>query len=294
VLNLDDELCSVEEKRPDSPHSPVSWDAMSAESSNLPSISSESDSRGMDNLYSENASYIRTILSQLVRITLAIRKSGNKYRFEEVDATCDQETFEPFRRHLTALVLKSSDNEAIQEQAREFSAFQKMEQASDPSRLTAVQKRLIWANVLRRNRIEYMMKSARSKVRSKPAPDLALEIKRAVTNPKLVLFNTEPDTTRSSSGVPTNTGPTALPTLPRTSDNSTVAMTATEPGSKLEIKPILQKKSFSTATKMTRIGASQVYPRCPKRDADGPLICPYCSEQLPREISGPKEEHSWR
>jgi hypothetical protein len=267
---------------------------MSAESSNLPSISSESDGRGIDHLYSENASYIRTTLSQLVRITLAIRKSGNKYRFEEVDATCDHETFESFYRHLTALVLKGSDNEAAQEQARGLSAFQKMAQASDSSRLTPVQERLIRANVLRRNRIEHMMKSAGSRVKPNPLPDLALDIKRTVTKPKLVMFNTEPDTTQSSSGIRTNTGPIALPTLPRTSDNSTVAMTATEPGSKLEIKPILQRKSFSTATKMTRIGASQVYPRCPKREADEPLICPYCSEQLPLEISGPKEEHSWR
>lgn len=267
---------------------------MSAESTVLSSSSAGSDGRGIDPLYSENVSYIRTILSQLVKITLAIRKSGNKYRFEEVDATCDQESFEPFRRYLTALVLKNSDNEATQEEARELDAFQKMKQASDPSRLTHVQQRLIRANVLRRNRIEHMLKSAGSRIRTKPTIDFPPDNRPVFAMSNLSMFKTESYTIRSSTGNSTATGHTALPILPHTSDNSTVAMTATEPGSKLEIKPIMQKRTFSTATKMTKIGALQVYPRCPKREAGKPLICPYCGDQLPPEIGMAHEEQSWR
>jgi hypothetical protein len=277
----DDELC------PESPHTPISWEVMSVESCGQLSEISQSDSA-----LSEYVTYIKTILSQLVRITIAIRKSGNRYRFEEVDAKCDDGRFESFRLHLATIILKGSEDDAARNKAQQLSAEEKFKQASDPSRLTLVQERLVRANILRRNRIEYMMKSSGQRPRPNLPPEPTLTKDVPVTTPPVVMFNTESKDYKGSHGMRTRNIPVAAVTAP--SDSSTVAITATEPGSKLEIRPIMQKRTFSTATKMTRIGASQTYPRCPKRAPGEPLTCPYCNEQLPLDISGTREENSWR
>jgi hypothetical protein len=278
---------SDDELYPESPHTPVSWEAMSVESSSQVSASSQSDSA-----LSEYIKYVKTILSQLVRVTIAIRKSGNKYRFEEVDAQCHDGRFESFRHHLATIILKSSEDDAARNKAQQLSAAEKSKQASDPSRLTVVQERLIRANVLRRNRIEYMTKSSGRTPKPSLTPEPTLIKDVPVATPPVVMFDTESRGPRGFHDV--RSGDSTAAALIAPSDTSTVAITATEPGSELEITPIIQKRTFSTVTKLTRIGASQTYPRCPNRTPGEPLICPYCNEQLPPDISGSREESSWR
>jgi hypothetical protein len=112
----------------DSPQSPVSWTVLSKESSGQVSDSSQLEYDGLDPVLVEYASYVKTILDQLVRVTLAIRKSGNKYRFEDIDAQCNEGSFEAFRRYLVALILKPFEDEEAQTQARGFN----VDQASGP------------------------------------------------------------------------------------------------------------------------------------------------------------------
>jgi len=236
--------------------------------------------------------YVKTILNQLVKITLAIRKSGNKYRFEDVDANCDEAAFESFRRYLTALVLR--EHEGNTEVAKGLTVDEKIKQASDPNRLSLVQKRLVRANTLRRNRINFMTKSSRSKAKPQPGLTPGPLVNLVVPQPEMVLVQEE---VRDPTGLTERLETSNDQSAAQQSDlleTSTVVRTATDPGSKLEIKPILRKPSLSTATRMTRIGASQVYPRRPERTSGESLICPFCNEQLPPEVSEAKLDTSWK
>jgi hypothetical protein len=128
--DLDQDLANVEEDTltelsyPDSPQSPVSWTVLSKESSGQISDLSQLEHDGLDPVLVEYASYVKTILNQLVRVTLAIRKSGNKYKFEDIDAQCNEGSFEAFRRYLVALILKPFEDEEAQIQARGFTVDQ--------------------------------------------------------------------------------------------------------------------------------------------------------------------------
>ncbi len=69
------------------------------------SVFSSDEGDALDPAMSEFAFYIRMILDQLARITIAIRKAGNKYRFDRIDKDLKTENFEEFRSHLTSVIL---------------------------------------------------------------------------------------------------------------------------------------------------------------------------------------------
>lgn len=240
---------------------------------------SSSGDETLDPILSEQISYAKTILSQLQRISLAIRKSGNKYRFEKADAALDERRFEEFRKHLTTVILIAFEDT----EAKEFTTVQKMQRASDYGRLTPIQRRMVRANILRRNRIEFVTRSPTRKSRPtsvvrRPAVDAG--------KPTAV----EP------ANVDTDPGP-SQPTPPRESTRSaahSTVVTATDVGSMLDIKHILTRRTSSTATKMTRIGSSQAYPGCPNPGSDGAVLCPYCNDVLPLEYSRSKHNDSWK
>ena len=109
----------------------------------------------MDTALSEPVSYVKTILNQLTRISIAIRKSGAKYRFERADEALNEADFDDFRKHLTTLILMRFEDL----ENRNLSAVEKVHRASDFKRLSQVQRRLVHANILRRNRIERTARS---------------------------------------------------------------------------------------------------------------------------------------
>ncbi|KAF2821888.1 hypothetical protein CC86DRAFT_386241 [Ophiobolus disseminans] len=132
-----------EQSWPDSPHSHVSWEVMSKESGDPASDESQTEDDSPHLGLTECILYIKTILNQFVKITLAIRRSGNKYRFEDIDASCDEAAFEPFQQGLVALILKTYEGNL--QEAKELTVEEKIRQAFDASRLTPVQKRLRYA-----------------------------------------------------------------------------------------------------------------------------------------------------
>ncbi|USP74753.1 hypothetical protein yc1106_02027 [Curvularia clavata] len=171
-----------EDMDPESPQSCGSWDAMSNESK---ASASSSGNETSDPFLSEQISYAKTILGQLQRISLAIRKSGNKYRFEKADATLDENRFEDFRKHLTTVILMAFEDKM----ARELTAVQKMDKLSDYERLTPIQRRMVRANILRMNRIEFFTKSTRTAmlvVKPEPAVDAGgLAVVEAAVKPAI-------------------------------------------------------------------------------------------------------------
>lgn len=267
----------------------MSWEAISNESSRPDSLSGDEDS---DPILSEYISYVKTILGQLLRISLAIRKSGNKYRFEKADAALDERTFEEFRKHLTTVILMAFEDS----EAQKLTAAEKMHRASDYDRLTPIQRRMVYANILRRNRIEFVTRSRAPESHPKPALQQLERVAGAGNEaaPELPAVDNSPDPYQPT---PSITAPPPSQTAARDSTRSetfTVAATATEVGSKLDIKDILARKTSSGATKMTRIGASQAYPSCPNFGPDGSLICPYCDDILPSDFWDSKRNDRWK
>ncbi|KAH6869554.1 hypothetical protein B0T10DRAFT_281052 [Thelonectria olida] len=294
---LDDGLATIREEfqsdpgdpDPDSPQSYVSWEAISNKSSGPASSSGDET---LDPILSEQISYAKTILSQLQRISLAIRKSGNKYRFEKADAALDGNIFEEFRKHLTTIILIAFEDT----EAKELTAVQKMQRASDYDRLTPIQRRMVRANILRRNRIEFVTgsptrKSRPTSVVGRPEPAVDAGMPAAV-EPATV--DTDP---APSQPTPSITITPPRQTTPGESTRSvahTTLVTATDVGSKLDIKHILTRPASSTVTKMTRIGSSQAFPGCPNPGSDGAVLCPYCNDVLPLEYSRSKHKDSWK
>ncbi|KAI9367894.1 hypothetical protein BJX61DRAFT_547065 [Aspergillus egyptiacus] len=87
-------------------------------------------------------------LNQLTRLTLAIRKAGTKSRLLKADASFDPDSPQicALRRHLELLLLVSPNTSKTSASSS---------QQLNPARLSPVQRRLIEANLLRRNRFLY-------------------------------------------------------------------------------------------------------------------------------------------
>ena len=124
--------------------------AFSTEGSDTASLPSVGKADGP---FSEQMFNIKTILGQLARISTALRQSGTKYRYRKADASLKEEDFEDFKEHLTVMIL------GIQPNAEEPANAVIMRLSISEPELTAVQKRLIYANIVRRNRIIFATRS---------------------------------------------------------------------------------------------------------------------------------------
>lgn len=278
-----------EDAYPDKPQSLASWEAMSNESSDMASLSGDEAS---DPFLSEYISYVKTILGQLVRISLAIRKSGNKYRFEKADKEFNEASFEEFRRHLTTIILMAFEDP----EAQKLTTAKKMERASDYDRLTPIQRRMVHANLLRRNRIEFVTRARNPRGRPKPEPEKPKPVAGAgnVTAPGLPVADPSSGLHQPMLSINVLSLTQPVPEESSPSKAFTIAATATEVDPNLNIKHILARKTSSLTTKMTKIGASIIYPRCPNIGLDGSLICPYCDDILPSDYLLSKWKDSWK
>ncbi|GAW22554.1 hypothetical protein ANO14919_120940 [Xylariales sp. No.14919] len=277
---------------PSSTDSPASWDAISDERSNADSAQDQ-DAPSMDPVMAECMSYVKTTLDQLARVSLAIRKAGNKYRFEKADAELDADAFTDFRKHLASIILRAFPDP----EAQGLSAEEKMKRVSDYEVLTPVQKRLVHANILRKHRIEFVTKS-RKKGERPPSGDTGL-----VRDPRRLDETRAPTTSSSAAGSQNSSqvqGPALsrppVPDAPKAAPTPSVVLTeaptATDVASRLNVKHLLSAQTPSKVTNLTRVGSKQAYPKCPKLGLDGLLICPYCDDVLPSSYA--KMEQSWK
>ncbi|KAI0401305.1 hypothetical protein F4802DRAFT_433418 [Xylaria palmicola] len=274
---------------PSSTDSPASWDAIS-ECSN-PGSAHDYDEPSMDPVMAECLAYVKITLDQLARISLAIRKSGDKYRFEKADAELNEESFEEFRNHLVSVIRRAFPDP----KAQALTVEEKMRRVSSYQDLTPIQKRLVHANILRRHRIEFITKSRKQGQR--PAPK-----NTALTQDLHRLDETSAPTTSiarsqiySQIQGPVSSLPPASSTIQATAATSvavTAAATATDVDSKLDVRQYLSAQSPSNVTNLTRVGSTQAYPNCPKAGSDDLLICPYCDDVLPSYYA--KRQQSWK
>ncbi|KAI0197477.1 hypothetical protein F4808DRAFT_295284 [Astrocystis sublimbata] len=272
---------------PTSSGSPMSWDAISDECSN-PNPSEAEDIPHRDPAIAEYIFYVQTTLDQLVRISLAIQKAGDKYRFEKVDAELDEGRFEEFRNHLTSIILKAFPTH----NAQDLTAEQNLERVSDFEALTSIQKRLIHLNILRRHRIEFETKS---REKGRRPLDSARDGHGFGENHATL----ESPVTRSpdfnsiqASGASQPSPPIVSKASPTPSIVSKEALTATEIGSGFDVKRFMSTQPPSKTMNLTRVGAAQSYPSRPKCGPDGLLLCPYCDDVLPSSYA--TNEQSWK
>ncbi|KAF2963129.1 hypothetical protein GQX73_g10441 [Xylaria multiplex] len=278
-------------KSPSSTDSPVSWDAISDEWSNPGSAQAE-DVPSMDPVMAECMSYINITLDQLARLSLAIRKAGNKYRFEKADAELKDNAFEEFRNHLASIILRAFPDP----EAHGLSAEQKMKRVSDYGALTPVQKQLVHANILRKHRIEFTTRSRKRGERPVPG-DIGLVDNPHQLSQTRALTSSSIAGSQNSSRVQDPTSrqspvPGVSKAAPTPSVVLTMAPTATDVGSRLDVSRFMSAQTPSKVTNLTRVGSTQAYPNCPKLGIDGLLVCPYCDDVLPSSYA--RMEQSWK
>lgn len=230
----------------------------------------------VENPFSEQMENVQTILNQLARISMAIRRSGSKYRHHKADSSLLEEEFDDFKNHLAVLILLASSDAQPHEQHISETKF-------DAERLTAIQKRLIHANVIRRNRIQYATQRMRQIQESQSLVTAAIQPPPANAQ--------APRVTHTDSELVELVPPKSVVskihsvTVTHSVNAPSIAPTATEIGSEFNLRNVVSRKTPSTMTKITRTGAEQDYPRCPKPTKDGMLQCPYCADVLPAEYS---------
>jgi hypothetical protein len=245
-----------------------------------------------DGPFSEQMFAVKSILAQLARISTAIRRSGANYRYEKADASLQEDRFQDFKRHLTMVILMGCTETRTEgpEPPEPADHVALVAKVTNPNRLTAVQERLIRANIVRRNRIIY---ATRLMTKTVERPKL----QQALVLPVTLLPDTTTENAFQESEVPT----TAVVDKPVVSSQApsiiapSVNLTATEIGSQFVWEHLAEPKekaSPSIMTKITRTGAAQDYPSCPKLISDEILQCPYCADMLPTSYS--KNTSRWK
>jgi hypothetical protein len=254
---------------------------------------SNSGSTSTDNsVLEEYISYVRTILDQLTRISLTIRRAGAKYRFERADkAFKETEEVKAFRQHLTTIINSGFPDK----DAEGLPATEMMKRVYDGSKFSPVQLKLIRANILRRHRIEYFTKARAPRAHAPVEASKEVQVQKLDKTP--VAVDNAPTSVVSSKVKESQPVTPIAPQVheapvERTRSIYTTAVTATDVGPNFDTKDLSANNTPSRITRMTKIGGSQAYPGCPKPQPNGTLICPYCNDKLPDSYT--KNEESWK
>lgn len=166
----------------------------------------------------------------------------------------------------------------------------------DPARLTTVQRRLIDANIVRRNRMTHAGKASKapSHVRDENSTIISVTKSPTPQRTSLMASNITPS---SSNLLPS---PASRPVTQSKQGSQVTKSFVAQPATALEsnfsitgaLKPSIRSTARSAGTKMSARVGHLDYPSCPaKEDSDGPFPCEYCPMILPQEY---KKKERWR
>lgn len=280
----------------------------------------------------EQKAYINTNVEVLVRIHTAIKRSGLKFRNKRADEVLmqDEKAFrhlkheegdfialshpcgehEIFRRYLARLVLGNGYIHGLLQRLNheghdkrranhDLPAWRRVVHIVlrsyfyDPARLTIVQKRLVDANVVRRNRMIHagnLFKTTTSPEAQEEDQDLDYDrtVQSITRVPIEATLTVQPAQAVSR--------PLTLPTIKSNSEekkpvSSFIAQPATELGSVFSITGAFMppRSSRTAATKMSARVGHLDYPKCPAQH--GHFSCPYCPNVLSDEYT---RRYKWR
>lgn len=200
-----------------------------------------------DNLLLGKMKHIETILDQLARISVAIRRSGNHSRLQKADQRLNPDDHQIFRNHLIFLITP---------------------RPGDTTVLTEVQNRLIEANIRRRNRFIYAQTHAEHLAMAyvKPQSHHMGGQNIAVDNSKDPGQGNPKTDHPTHSEVGTATTATAI-------DNPSIL-------------DVTRFQLPGATTVMSSTVVKIKYPRPPKMKKDAKLFkCPCCCQALPAELA---------
>jgi hypothetical protein len=217
-----------------------------------------------------------TILDQLARLAVAIRRSGVHSRLQKADRSLNFDDHKELRKHLSLIVLCQPSKEGN-------SAFQ-----IDPKDLTIIQKRLINSNLRRRNRFIYAQRHSKK-----------LEGRPAMPEKEMGNFMAQKPMMASPKSLQQPTGAT-LSRIQETAVQQPNPLPTTEPtvdtkASDVVGSIVMPQKNIASQPAMTQIsstGLKLVYPRPPKiKDGLHTFKCPCCCQSFPKMFS---EGARWR
>lgn len=220
---------------------------------------------------------IRTVLKQLSRIHVAIRRAGNNLRHQRADAALgdalDTKDFIEWKGDMESLILMGIENK---------NRNQGLEEGRSPCHtqrrtLSKVQERLIRANLIRRHRMRYA-RAVLEEAKRKDAERMLGEARNRVSAQKQVIEPAPPQAHETAAVIQVEIHPIKKPPV---SENQ---QTATDIPSKFKVPLANSRKSATIITKATQTGREQNYPRWHKDSgAYGNFLCPYCAEPLSRD-----------
>lgn len=238
------------------------------------------------------------ILDQLIRLTFAIRKSGTTSRLQKADRSFDPERLDDFRRHLNLVLLtRSADIERKRTEAWRNcpnDAFNdiRVDFDVDETQLNSVQRRLVDANLRRRNRFLYAQDHSKKMAGSQTHPQKATASHKPanqldqVVNEMEIRQSIREPTSSQKRDVTTNNGFNVVSDTVAESTTTASAVDTT-------ISFDMQKKTTNSRHEMTQVSSitlKMAYPRPPKGGGLG-FKCPCCCQTLPRMF---EEANQWK
>lgn len=190
--------------------------------------------------------HIETILDQLARISVAIRRSGNHSRLQKADQRLNLDDHQILRNHLIFIIPPHPGESTV---------------------MTEVQNRLIDANIRRRNRFIYAQTHAEHLAMAyvKPQPHHMGGQNMAVDNSK------DPMQGKPKINLPTHSEV----------GTATIATEMDKPS----IPDVTRSRVQGATTVMSSTVVKIKYPRPPKMKEDAKLFkCPCCCQALPAEL----------
>ncbi|KAJ5807718.1 hypothetical protein N7447_011174 [Penicillium robsamsonii] len=215
---------------------------------------------------------VNDIMGQLSRITISIRKAGTNARIQKADASYDPDhpQVKALSQHLQLLLLvKPSKNGTLQAKASPQGILVLSSRDDtiviDPHSLTAIQQRLIKANLKRRNRFLYAQRHAMKLSERHQVPSTSIPAPRKLPLPPVL--NVLKGTTEEH-GVP----------------KVYSATTATEVQDPIALPT--QASAQPATTVISTISSRVTYPRPPPLRSDQNVFqCPCCYQILPTSMS---------
>lgn len=246
-----------------------------------------------------HAHLIELCLYRLARLSIVIRKSGDRFRHKRADDDLKQvqihapDTYAEFKAHLETLILNGPYEHSL------LSRLALAESRNDiprsvgivirawlHDRLGPVQRRLVQANIIRRHRI--MCSRRRGRQTS------------ASTSSDVTPVRRQAATMRPSAHPPQQipAGPTEVarseiaPAMPvaRVIEQASAIQTATAVGPDLNTAALRSVRASSVMSKLTRTGQNQDYPKSSTLEKSPQ--CPYCGFVLDLEYA--KDEKKWQ
>ncbi|KAK8103236.1 hypothetical protein PG984_016382 [Apiospora sp. TS-2023a] len=260
----------------------------------------------------EQVYYIRTTLQYLSKISASIRKSGTRFRHQRADRRLEQRApkLEGFRRYMLWIILVGPSkmhllNSLLQRQTLTgditwTKAWITLKAYfSDEQRLSPVQRRLIHANLVRRNRFDFYFRAYCEKTggdEDKGVPGTTHDpTKHTVVTPTPNASNIPdhvPDQAHRHNPA-LHAQPTPSPAAKSVDRTILPSQPATDIGTLIMPRRPTTQGARTVSTKFSRGALKQDYPTCPGSEGKS-FWCPFCVQPLDASYSDRKKDKRWR